>query len=255
MERNEKNSRTYYVVDFVHLVKAIWHRVWIVVLVSILAAAIGFSYATFMIEPTYSSSVMLYVNNGAFNVGDIGFSISSSEITAAQSLTKTYIIMLQNRTTLERLIEETGVDYSWKEINSMISAGSVNDTEVLRITVTCNDPFEAELLANGIAKVLPQRISEVIEGASMEVVDSAVAVNQKVAPNITEYTAGGFILGALLSLAVLALFALLDNTIHDEDYIIDTYDYPVLAKVPDLLDESDRKYSYYYKHYKKSSTK
>jgi hypothetical protein len=43
--------------------------------------------------------------------------------------------------------------------------------------------------------------------------------------------------------------ALLDNTVHDEDYVIKTYDYPILAKVPDLLDSGTKKYGYYYKRH------
>ena len=128
MESMEKNTREYYVVDLAHIVKAVWHRIWVVALVSILCAAMAFSMAAFVIAPTYSSSIMLYVNNGSFNVGDIGFSISSSEITAAQSLAKTYTVLLKNRTILERLIAETGVDYTWKEIYNMIQAGSVDGT-------------------------------------------------------------------------------------------------------------------------------
>ncbi len=253
MESMEKNTKEYYVVDLAHIAKAVWHRIWVVALVSVLCAALAFSMAAFVIAPTYSSSIMLYVNNGSFNVGDIGFSISSSEITAAQSLAKTYTVLLKNRTILERLIAETGVDYTWKEIYNMIEAGSVDGTEVLRVVVTCEDPYEAEKIANGIAKVLPQRVSEIVEGASMEVVDTAIAVPQKVAPSITQYTIIGFLLGAIVSLAFLVVLALMDNTIHDEEYVINTYDYPILAKVPDLLDSGTKRYGYYYKYAKKNA--
>ncbi len=251
-EKMNSNKKDYYVIDLAHLVKSIWHRAWVVVLCSVLAAAIAFSFAAFAITPTYSSSIMLYVNNSSFTVGDLGFSISSSEISAAQSLVKTYTVLLKNRTTLEKVIDSTGVSYTWEELYDMIEAAPVNETEIMEITVTCTDPYEAEKLANGIAKILPQRVSEIVEGSSMEVVDSAVAINQKVAPNITKYTAIGFILGALLSLALLAVLALLDNTIHDEEYIISNYNYPVLAKIPDLLDTGAKKYSYY-NSYKKSN--
>ena len=85
----------------------------------------------------------------------------------------------------------------------------------------------------------------------MEVVDSAIAVNKKVAPNITKFTAIGFIIGAFLSLAVLVVFALFDNTIHDEEYILNTYKYPILARIPDLLETPTKKYGYYQRYYQK----
>lgn len=247
MDSTEKISKDYYVVDLAHIVKVVWKRIWVVAVVSVLVAALGFSLAAFVITPTYSSSIMLYVNNSSFNVGDLGFSISSSELTAAQSLAKTYTVLLKNRTTLNRLIDETGVEYTWEDLYDMIESAPVNETEVMRVTVTCTDPNEAKTIANGIAKVLPQRISEIVEGASMEVVDSAIADMEKVAPSITMYTVVGFILGALLSVAVLIVTALMDNTVHDDEYVIKTYQYPILAKIPDLLDSGTKKYGYYYK--------
>jgi capsular polysaccharide biosynthesis protein len=53
-------------------------------------------------------------------------------------------------------------------------------------------------------------------------------------------------MGVLASAAVLIGLALLDDTIHDEEYILNTYDYPILGKVPDLLNGSGKSYSHYY---------
>ena len=151
LEKTESNFEEGYVIDVTHILKVLWQRIWIIGIVGILTAAIGFSVSAFMIAPTYQSSIMLYVNNSSFSVGDVGFSISSSQLVAAQSLAKTYTVMLKNRTTLERVIEETDVNYSWKSLSGMITTETVNDTEVIRITVTSENPYEAEKIANGIA--------------------------------------------------------------------------------------------------------
>ena len=251
-QRKIDGARDYYVIDLAHIAKNVLHRLWVVVICGVLSAAIGFSLAAFAIAPTYSSSIMLYVNNSSFSVGDLGFSISSSEISAAQSLVKTYTVLLKNRTTLEKVIQETGVQYSWEELYEMIEAAPVNETEIMEVTVTSADPYEAEKLANGIAKILPDRVSEIVEGSSMEVVDSAIAVNKKIAPSVTKFTAVGFLLGVFASVALLVVLALMDNTIHDEDYILDNYGYPILAKIPDLVNTSTKKYAYY-SHYKKQN--
>ncbi len=247
MEKSKFNVKDYYVIDLAHILKTIRHRVWLIIVSSFLCAAIGFSIASFVIAPTYSSSIMLYVNNSSFTVGDLGFSISSSEISAAQSLVKTYTVLLKNRTTLEEVAEETELSYTWEQLYDMIDASPVNETEVMRVTVTCENPYEAKKIANGIAKILPRRISEIVEGSSMEVVDSAIADKNKVAPSITSYTAVGFVLGALFSFAFLVLLALMDNTVHDEEYVLNTYDYPILAKIPNLMEIPSKSHRYYYK--------
>lgn len=245
MNQKKSNAKEYYVIDVAHIAKSVWRRLWVVVASGVMAAVIAFSIAAFAIKPTYSSSIMLYVNNSSFTVGDIGFSISSSEITAAQSLVKTYTVLLKNRTTLEKIIDTTGVDYTWEELYEMIEAEPVNETEIMQVTVTATNPYEARDIANGIATVLPKRVSEIVEGSSMAVVDSAKADTKKVAPSQTKFTAIGFVLGVLASLLVLIVLAMLDNTIHDEEFILNNFDYPILAKVPDLMNVGAKKYGYY----------
>lgn len=245
MEKQEMETKEYYVIDIVHIVKVLWRRLWLIALTGILTAVIGFSVSAFGIAPKYSSSIMLYVNNSSFSLGNTSFSISSSEITAAQSLVKTYGEILNNRTTFERIIDKAKVDYDYQELRDMIEAAPSNETEIMRVTVTAKDPYEAAKIANCIAEVLPVRISEIIDGASMEVVDSAVPNLDKISPSITKYTALGFVLGVFLIVCILVVIAMLDDTVHDEEYILKTYDYPILAKIPNLLEVNAKQYGYY----------
>lgn len=245
MEKQREMSGDYYTIDLLYILKFSLKRLWLIILTGILGATVGFSVAAFAIAPTYSSSVMLYVNNSSFSLGSTSFSISSSEISAAQSLVKTYSEILKNRTTLESVIDKAGLTYKYTELYDMISAAPSNNTEIMKVTVTSEDPYEAAKIANCIAEILPTRVSEVIDGASMEIVDSAIPNHQKVGPSITKYTALGLFLGVVVAVAILAIMAITDDTIHDEDYILQTYDYPILAKIPDLLADNSKQRGYY----------
>ena len=242
---NLENNREYYTIDIMHIVKSLWRRAWLIAICGLLVAIIGFSIAAFGVAPTYSSYIKLYVNNSSISLGNTNFSISASELTAAQSLVRTYGEILDSRSTLERVIEKAKVEYSWKSLSRMITYAPSNDTEIMLVTVTCENPYEASKIANTIAEVLPVRISEIIDGASMEVVDSAVPDIEKVAPSITNYTAIGLILGVLISSITLVVLALMDDTIHDEEYVLKAYDFPILGKVPDLLNAGSKSYAYY----------
>ena len=240
------NTNEYYTIDILHIAKTLWQKAWMILLSGILAAIVGFCLSAFAITPTYSSSIMLYVNNSSFSLGNTNFSISSSEITAAQSLVKTYSEILNNRTTLERVIDKTGVSYTYLELSEMIEAAPSNNTEIMKVTVTTRDPYESARIANGIAEILPVRVAEIVDGATMEVVDSAVPILDKVAPSITIYTIVGMMLGVLIAVAVIAIMAIADNTIHDEEYVHQTYESPILARIPDLNRSGNKRYGYYY---------
>ena len=177
------------------------------------------------------------------------FSISSADITAAKSLVDTYIVILKTRSTLNEVIEEAGVDYTYGELRSMISASAVDSTEIFKISVISEDPKEAELLANTIARVLPYKIADIVDGSSVRIVDYAVMPSAKDSPNVTRYTALGFMAGLLLACGVIVIREILDTQIHSEEYLIQTYGLPVLAVVPAL--GSNPKGSGYYGDYAK----
>lgn len=244
MNGQTKASDDYDTIDLLHIAKALWKRAWVIVLSAIVAAGVGFSVSAFTIVPEYSSKIMLYVNNGSLSLGSSALKITASDLSASQSLIKTYGVILNNRTTLETIIEKASLPYTYGQLSGMITTEAVGETEVMSVTVTSTDPYEASKIANCIAEVLPARISEIIEGCSVEVIDSAIPNLNKISPNITKYTAKGFIIGFLIAAGIITVLAVLDDTIHDEDYIINTYDYPLLAIIPDLSTSDSVKYAY-----------
>lgn len=237
-------------IDILRLLSAIWHRAWLVVVAAILCGAAAFSYATFYITPMYQSSTMLYVNNGSFSLGGSSFSVA--DLSASKSLVDTYIVLLKTRLTLEEVIKRADLNMSYGTLNGMISASAVNDTEVFRITVTDSDPKRATLIANTIAEVLPGRVEAVMNQSSMRIVDYAVVPGGKSSPNVTKYTSMGLLLGAAAACVLIVIIELLDDRIHDENYLIQNYNLPILASIPDFGESNGKGGSYYKRGYRYS---
>lgn len=242
-------------IDLLRLLRVLWHRAWLVVLVMLLLGAIAFSYAFFFITPTYQATAMMYVNNNSIS-SSVSEIISSSQLTAAKGLLETYVVILKSRTTLEQVIDEAGLNYSYAQLNGMVSASSVNETEIFSIDVTSTDPVEAATIANTIVKVLPDRISDVIEKANVRTVDEAVIPVNKAAPSLTKYAIIGMLIGAVITCAFIIVLDMMDTTMRGEEYLTQNYpDIPVLAIVPDMYESKKRPYSYYYSSYGRSSSK
>lgn len=233
-------------IDLLHLVRVLWQRVWIIAIVTVLLGAMAFSYAYFFVTPQYQAKAMMYVNNSALSLGGTSFSISSSELSAAKSLLDVYVIILQSRTTMEEVLEESGLDYSYEKISGMVKASSVNSTEVFQIVATSSDPAEAELIVDTIVRVLPDRIADIVDGSSVRLVDHAVLPTQRSSPSYTKYAMIGLVLGFVLSCGAIIVLDLMDTTIRDEDYLYQRYNIPVLAVVPDAYETRKGSYSYYY---------
>lgn len=231
MNRNEET------IDLLQLAAALWKKAWAIALT---AAVFGFAallYTVMFIKPLYKAEALMYVNSSNISVGNTKLSISQAELNAAQTLVDTYIVIMNTRTTMEDVIQQSGVPYTYEEMmeKKMVRAAAVNGTEVFSIEVTSTSPKEAELLANTIARILPEKIASIVEGSSARIVDYAVEPAKKDSPSISRNTMLGVLLGMVLSCGVIVVLELLDEQIHDSDYLIQTYEIPVLAVIPDLL--------------------
>jgi capsular polysaccharide biosynthesis protein len=184
---------------------------------------------------------MMYVNNSGITVGSTSFTISGSEISAAKTLVNTYSVILKSRTVLEDVIEMDNLSYSYETLYNMISSSAVNETEIFQITVTSSSPTEAELIANTLADLLPEKISDIVAGSDVRVVDYAVVPASRISPSYTGNTAKGALLGIVLAAAYIILRYLLDEKIHTEDYLTQAYpDIPLLAVVPDMSEKKGK---------------
>lgn len=234
-------------IDLQRLLGALLKRSWLIGIVAVVFAVAAFLGTYFFITPQYQSVAMFYVNNSSLSLGEASLSLESSDITASRNLVKSYIVILKTRETLNMVIDYAGVNRTYGQVRSMVSAASVDNTEIFQVVVTSPDPQEAEDLADAIAYVLPKRIGNIIEGTSAKVVDPAVLPANPSSPNYTKNTMIGFLGGAVLMALLIVVLELLDIAVRSEEDISRSCSYPVLASVPDMA--APEKSGYYYKSY------
>lgn len=222
-------------IDLLKLFRALWKKAWAIALAAVIFGGVTLGFTALFITPLYKAEALMYVNSSDISVGGTKVSISQGELTAAQSLIKTYAVILGTRSTLNEVIEQSGVTYSYEELKEMITAESVNNTEVFSIAVVSPNPQEAEVLANTIAQILPERISSIVEGTSARIVDYAVVPARKESPSLMKNTLIGALVGFMLACGIIVVQELMDEQIHDSDYLTQTYQIPVLAVIPDLM--------------------
>ncbi|MBE6598152.1 MAG: hypothetical protein E7638_01780 [Ruminococcaceae bacterium] len=252
----QKQQKEEIEIDLLHLLGLLWKKAWIIVLSMILLASAFFSYSMFMVTPQYKSTAMMYVNNSTLTVGSTSIGFSSGQLTAARSLLDTYVVILKTRTTFEKVIEKADLDLTYKQLQGMVSASAVNETDVFSITATSSDPAEAELIVDTIVEILPDRIADIVDGSSVRVVDHAILPTTRSSPSYTKYAMIGMVVGLIASAAVVIIIDLMDTSVRDEEYLNQTYDIPVLAVIPDVYNAKEKSYGRYRKseYYGKAET-
>ena len=239
-------------IDLLELAKALWKNILAIALVAVIFGSAAFGCTAFLIEPKYQATASLYVNNSSFSLGNTSFSISNAELSASNSLVSVYIYILNSRTTMEDVIKEADLTYTPEELSEMVSAKGINSTGAFEVTVTSTSPSEAELIANTIAKLLPDRIAEIVDGSSVRIVDYAIIPSHRSGPSMVKNTAIGILAGGFLAGAVVTLRFLTDDKsklmIKSADELREMYpDIPVLSMIPDMrVSEKNGYYSSYY---------
>ena len=103
-------------IDILHVFSVLLSKLWLLIISALVFACGFFIYASVGVTPLYQSSAMFYVNNNNLSIGSLSYSISSSDISASQSLVDTYIVILKTRNTLETVIEKADLPYDYEEL-------------------------------------------------------------------------------------------------------------------------------------------
>ena len=220
-------------INLPELVKLLMRKAWIVLMAAAVCCGAVLLYTVNFVPPQYEASVTMYVNNKSNQEGS---AITSNDLTVATKLVNTYINIIKSDRVLEKVEAETGTNVNSGSLRGMISAESLNGTEMFKVTVTSEEPKLSADLANAIANVAPAEISQIIQGSSAEIVDHAKVPMTRSSPNYSMCGVLGFAVGALLAISAIILAHTLDVRVKSEEDLADICSVPVLGTIPDVLE-------------------
>ena len=203
---------------------------WII-LVTIATGAVAFAISRFMITPMYESTSELYVLSKSTSI------TSLADIQTGTSLTNDYIVVVKGRPVLDQVIENLNLNESYKTLGGRVTLDNPSNSRVLNITVTDPDPQMAKTIADEIAKVASAYIAEKMKQDPPTIIQSGYDDGGAVSPNIGKNTVIGAFAGAFLSIAVIVVSYLFNDTIIDTEDVEKKLGMNVLGTLP--LDESE----------------
>ncbi len=211
------------------VIAILFKRIWIIALLVLLGTGGTFAVSKYAIDKEYTATVTMYV---APNRDNPDIFASLSDLNYAQEVINTYIVILETNNFLRTVADQSGLDYSVKELKDMIKMKPVEDTEIFEISVTSKNPRHSLILADTITETAPKRIIEIKNADAVRAVDPAILPEKPSAPKLLLNTAIGFILG--LAAGVIAAFLLerLDKRINEEEDLRSGYDEPILGVIP-----------------------
>ncbi len=223
-ERVELDLRTVF--------SAMLKKLWLIVLCAFVFGALVLGYTVLFVTPQYEASVVMYVNNSA-SAKDTEY-ISASDLATSQRLVLTYVNILKSDTVLSRVVKEAGLNLSPATVRNMMTSGSVDETELFEVVITSPNAEMSARIANAIAEVAPDAISDILEGSSAKIVDYAKVPTGRASPSFVRNTLLGVALGVVVAVIIIVLQVLMDVRIQTEEDLAKISQVPVLGMIPDF---------------------
>lgn len=198
---------------------------WIIIAV-ILVVAIGNIVTIITRVPMYKSSTTIVL------VSEEGYNDAEQQLN--KSLVSTYAEIIKSRKVLNEVIDNLGLNYQITTLSENISVSAVENTEIIRITVSDSENSQATKIANEIATVFTKEIQKIYRLNNVSVIDKA---ESSISPYNINYLKDNFIymaIGLVLSCGIIFIMFYFDNTIRTGDEIESKLGLTIIGVVPNV---------------------
>lgn len=211
--------------------KYYWSKILFVV-IFVAIGLIGSYIYTFSTQvPIYESKTSLLLTKSS----DSSTTITQNDVSLNKNLVSTYRQIIKSRRILDEVIKNMYLDISYEELSKQVEVSSVNDTELIVISVYNEDNNLAKYIADEIANVFKKEIVEIYNIENVSIIDTAIVSSEPYNVNVLKQFAIGGALGFILSSAIIFFFFYIDDTIKTEEDIENKIGLAVLGSVPKYI--------------------
>ena len=215
-------------IDLAELFSVLWSKIYLIILVGLIAALAAFAGTKIFITPEYTSSTSMYM----LTRSQSGGTITSSDLQTGTQLTQDYMEMVKSRSVLEQVISVLNLDMSTQELSSSVATENKTNTRILTISVSNEEPELAQEIANTLRETVSVKIREIMEIDAVNTIEEANFPSAPSSPNVMRNTMLGGILGVLVTAGILVIIFLFDDTIKTPDDVEHYLGLNVLTSIP-----------------------
>ncbi|MBR6682666.1 MAG: hypothetical protein IKL40_06755 [Clostridia bacterium] len=221
-------------IDLKDYLRRLMNNWLIIVLCCVVGGVAAFIYSNFMVAPVYSSSVKI----GVYNSDWSNKKSSMSDIQASLGLIETCTVVLEDDVTAETisqaLKEEADVNVSPGKIKSALSFSQIGDSQWLQVSARTTDPELSAMICNAAVAKTPELLVKSVADIEIKCLGQAKVNDVPVAPNVMRNVIIGVLASLVLVCGVIFLLEFFDNTIRDDNKLVEKYDLCILGTIPNI---------------------
>lgn len=201
--------------------RLLWMILAIVVIV-----IIGNVYTILTRVPMYQSNTTIVL------VGESKKEYSQTDSQLNQNLIGTYSEIITSRKVLQQVIDNLKLKMTVDELSKNITTSSVEDTEIIRITVNNEKKKMAAEIANEVADVFSDEIQDIYNLENVAIIDKAEEADAPYNINYLKDNIIYLMIGVVLSFGVVFVMYYFDTTIKSSETVEEKLGLTVIGIVP-----------------------
>ena len=228
--------------DLKELFEMFWNKKIKIILIVAIFAVIGVIYSIGFVVPEYTAFTKLVLAGQSSDpTGNTTEAITTTDLTINSKLVGTYSELVTSNDVVRQVITNTGIGISENALKNSIEVSSVEDTDVIRISVTNENPTYATKLANETAKAFMEKVAEIYNINNVHVVDEAEEPQSPSNVNHLKDVVIFTFIGVVIAVGYVLVANMLDSTINTREEVERLYKVPVIAEIPLNLPEKGGK--------------
>ena len=221
--------------DLKELFQIFWNKKIQIILIVAIFMVIGVIYSIGFVTPMYESYTTLLLVKGeseGTQQTTTSDSITTTDLTLNSKLVSTYRELIRSKDVLRQVISNLNINVNEDDIRNNITVTSVEETELIEITVQNEDPTYAAKIANEIAKVFTEKVAEIYKINNVHIIDEAEIENTPSNINHVKDVVIFTAIGLIIAVMYVLIANMLDTTIKTAEDVEKLFKVPVLANIP-----------------------
>ncbi|GFP07946.1 YveK family protein [Lactobacillus helveticus] len=252
MEQEQKQTDN--TIDLTQLLQLCRRHIWALILWSVGLALVGWGIDNFVISPKYTSSAQILVNQKSNkndpNTAYITQQANMQLVNTYKDIVTSHVILqdasdrlanpvrvvkkakpakyrtnADGRRVLVRkaqpaVIERDGKSYSVSasQLAKDISVNTQQQSQIFSVSATADTPEKAKAEANAVARSFRDQIPNIMNIDNVTIVAPATNGVQS-SPNVKMFTLAGFVIGLVLTFAMILIREMTNTTVRDDTYL------------------------------------
>ncbi len=218
--------------DLKEIFTMFWTKIVHIILIVLIFMVIGILYSYLYVTPKYKSVTSLVLTTTAEGGTTSSGSITTTDITLNNNLLATYTDIITSNTVVRQVIGNLGINISEDSLKNRISVTSEKSTQMIYIGVVDENPYQAKIIANEVAKVFAEQVPQIYKLNNVYILDQAEEETTPYNINHIKDIAIFAFVGLVIACSYVLVANMLDTTVKSKEDVERKMGLTVLVSIP-----------------------